>query len=176
MQQELELAGGEGEALAVLGDGQPGAVDGELRVLLDPGAAARGLAEAAQDGLDAGFDDLGAGGLDDVVVGARFEADDHVEVVPPRGQHDDRDLAGLADPAADLHPVDPGQHEVEQDQFRAEGAHQGEAALAGVGGAHLVAAAAQAQAHSLPDGRVVLDQQYAWHRVGIPGGSWLSSR
>ena len=54
--------------------------------------------------------------LGQVVVGADLEADDLVDVVVARRQHDDRHLRATRGRAADLEPVDVGQVEVEHDQ------------------------------------------------------------
>ena len=56
--------------------------------------------------------------LREVVVGADLEADDLVDVLVARGQHQDRDVGGLADPPADLDAVDVREVEVEDDQRR----------------------------------------------------------
>ncbi len=116
---------------------------------------------AAQNGADAGFEDLAAGGLDDVVVGAGLQAEDDVDVVAARGEHDDRDLLGGADAAADLEAAHVGQHQVEQHQVGAE-ALQGRQPGPAVGrGLHLVAATAQGEGDTFPYGPVVLDQKHA---------------
>src|SRR5262249_20915710 len=51
--------------------------------------------------------------LRQIVVRAGVEASDLVEVVVARREHEDRQIARLADPAADLHPVEIGKHQVE---------------------------------------------------------------
>ncbi len=109
------------------------------------GARAGGVrvGDRAQHGRDPGLDHLGTGGLDDVVVGTGLQADHHVEVVTPRGQHDDRQPAPLADPPADLHPVHAGQHQVEEHQIGPEFGQRGETGLTGRGHPYLVSTAAQ---------------------------------
>ena len=54
--------------------------------------------------------------LRQVVVGPDLEADDLVHVLVARGQHQDRHVGALADPAADLDPVDVREHQVEDDE------------------------------------------------------------
>lgn len=163
MEQQLQLGGGEGDPLARLGDGETGPVDGQLPVELDGGPAAGRLLDAPQHGPYPGLDDLGTGGLDDVVVGAGLQADDDVEVVTAGGQHDDRQLAALADPAADLHAVDAGQHEVEQQQIRPELRERVETGLPRGSGAHLVPAAPEPELDAFADGGVVFYQEHAGH-------------
>ena len=54
--------------------------------------------------------------LGQVIVGASVEAGDAVMDLTARGEHDDRRLnAVLAEPAADLHAVLLGNHEIEDD-------------------------------------------------------------
>src|SRR5204862_1274500 len=71
---------------------------------------------AAQDRLDARDELARVERLRHVVVGADLEADDLVDVLVPRGQHQDRDIRLLTDAAADLDPVDVREHEIEDDQ------------------------------------------------------------
>jgi hypothetical protein len=94
-------------------------------------------AAAAEDGLDAQQQLAHAEWLGDVVVGAELEADDAVDLVAARADHDHGDAAGaLAHPqvAADLGAGHVGQHPVEEDEVRrtalAEEAHRGRAVLA----------------------------------------------
>lgn len=118
-----------------------GAVDVEFTVVLDGGSrVGRRSLHPAQDGAYAGLDDRGAGGLDDVVVRARVQADDDVQAVAEGGQHDDRHLAGLADAEAYLDAVHGGQHQIEQQEIGAEGVQGIQAGLAGGGGEDLVPA------------------------------------
>lgn len=168
MQQQPQFGGGEVEAQTVLGDGESGAVEGESAVLFDGGPLAAGCLHPSQHGADTGFDDLGTGGFDDVVVGARLQSDDDVEVVTPGGEHDDRELAVLPDPAAHLDAVDPGQHQVQQEQIGLELREGGEPGLTGGGRTHLVAAAAQPEFDPFADGGVVFYEQHAWHLRIIP--------
>ena len=55
-------------------------------------------------------------GLGDVVVGAELEAEDAVDLVAARGEHDDRDVRGGAQVLAMSSPDLPGQHHVEDDE------------------------------------------------------------
>src|SRR6185436_7778622 len=61
-------------------------------------------------------------GFDDVIVRAQLEADDAIDLVALRGDHDDGELAGqrvALEATADLDPGHVGQHQVEQHQIGA---------------------------------------------------------
>ena len=70
----------------------------------------------AQHALHAGDELAWVERLRQIVVGADLEPDDLVDVLVAGGQHQDRDIGGLADAPADLDPVEVGQHQVEDDQ------------------------------------------------------------
>ncbi|MET3985744.1 hypothetical protein ABIC27_003622 [Streptomyces sp. PvR034] len=127
-----------------------------------PGLRVRG-GDPAQHGAHAGLQQLATGGFDEVVVGARLQADDHVHLLPPRGEDDDRHLRERPDPAAHLQPADAGQHEVEQHQVGIEVLQREQSVLAGGGGLGLVPAATQREHDAPTDRRVVLDEQNASH-------------
>src|SRR5438309_782403 len=55
-------------------------------------------------------------GLREVVVGADLEARDLVEIVVARRQHQHGQRARLANPPADLDPVEVGEHQVQNDE------------------------------------------------------------
>ena len=70
----------------------------------------------AQDGLDAGHHLPGAEGLDDIVVRAQLQAHDLVHLLALGGEHDDGDLAGLADLPTDVDAGFAGHHDVQHAQ------------------------------------------------------------
>ena len=70
----------------------------------------------AQDGPDPGDELARAERLGQVVVGAELEAEQLVELVVARGEHDDRDGRVAAQLAGDVEAVEPGQAEVEDDE------------------------------------------------------------
>ena len=74
-------------------------------------------------------------------------------------EHDDRDGRRPADRAADLQPVEPRQHDVEQDEVEAAGARTVEAFAAVGGRLDREAGVAKADGGDFADGRVVLDEQ-----------------
>ncbi len=174
-QQQFHLGRGQREVGAALGDDESGPVDGQFAVGLHGGRARLGGAGvpvggqrgAPQHRADAGLQHFAARGLDDVVVGARLQAEDHVEVVAAGGEHDDRQLAVGADAPADLEAVLAREHQVQQHDVGAEGGQEVQAVLAAGRGRHLVAAPAEREGDSVAHGGVVLDQKYSGHGTSI---------
>jgi hypothetical protein len=67
----------------------------------------------AQHGLHAGHELARLEGLGHVVVGAQLQPDHAVHHLAAGGEHDQGDVAGAADGAAQLEAVHLGQHDVE---------------------------------------------------------------
>ena len=88
---------------------------------------------AAQDRLDPRDELARVERLGHVVVGAQLQPDDLVHVVAARGEHDDRQVALLAQSAAHFPAVELGHHQVEHEQVGLALAHLVERFLA-VGG------------------------------------------
>jgi hypothetical protein len=65
----------------------------------------------------------GLNGLARVIVGAHLEAEDAIDVLAVRGQHDDRGLRLRADLAAQAEAVLAGQHDVENQRIDAMVGH-----------------------------------------------------
>jgi len=111
--------------------------------------------------------------LGQVVVGAAVEPAHTVADLVARGHHEDGHDADLAQAAAEREPVHPGEHQVEHDEVRREGAEGAEGAqpLAAVGRhLHRVALVRQAQAHKVGDGALVLDHQHPRPLVALAYG------
>ena len=121
-------------------------------------AAALGR-RAAQHALDARDELPRVERLRQVVVGADLEPDDLVDVLVAGGQHQDRDVRGLAHAPADLDPVDVGQHQVEDDQRRRLGRDLGQRGAAVRDGAHVVARVLEVERDERGDRRLVLDDE-----------------
>ena len=81
---------------------------------------------------------------------------------PAGGDHDDRHVRALAQPAADRVAVDVGQAQVEQDEV---GRRRGERLRAGRGALDREALAAQALGERLGDRVLVLDEQDLHARI-----------
>ena len=115
--EKVELAGAQAEIPA--GDGRfaPAGIDPERADLDRPPAAGRSVGPA-QDCLDPGDERARVEGLGDVVVRAELQADDRVDVVVARGQHQDGGVAPPPDLAADLEAVELGKHHVEDHEVR----------------------------------------------------------
>ena len=104
--------------------------------------------------------------LGDVVVGADLEAEDLVDLVVAGGQHDDRNLAPGAEPAADLDPVEARHHHVEDDEVEALRGEQVER-LAAVACDHdLIALLAKRIRKKRLDRLLVVDEQDASRGFG----------
>src|SRR5215211_979318 len=119
--EDLELDVGQPDLLAADGDAAAARVD--LELARDDRLACRAAAlehlRAAERRLHAAAELADRERLRDVVVRAHLEAEDLVDLVVLRGQHDDRHLAAAAQPAADLDPVEARQHDVEYDEVEA---------------------------------------------------------
>ncbi len=118
LQQQPQLGRRQVDLLAGQGDLERAPVDHEVA---EGDAVGGGGLGAAQHGADAGVQDPGLDRLDHVVVGAGLQAHHDVEVVAPGREQDDRELVELAHAAADLDPVDAGQHDVEDRDLGAAG-------------------------------------------------------
>ena len=109
--EEVELERREAQRLLAPLDRVAGDVD---RQVTDGQPLGLGLVPTAQAGAQPGDELLGLEGLDDVVVGARLEADDDVDGVGAGGEHDDRQQRPLlAQVATHLQAVE-ARHRVEE--------------------------------------------------------------
>ena len=95
----------------------------------------------------------------EVVVGADLEPDDLVGHLVARGEHDDRDLALLADLLADGQPVRAGEHDVEDHQVGLDLAEAGDGLRAVPHALDLVALARQVEPRQLDDVLLVIDDE-----------------
>ena len=120
----------------------------------------------AQDGLHARQQFARLEGLGQVVVGAEFEADHAVHHVAARGEHDDRQLALLADGAAEFEAVHLGQHHVEDRGVEAAAAQQRQPGAGPGGVLQLEPGPREVRRQRRAEKFVVVDQQQARH-VGI---------
>ena len=105
--------------------------------------------------------------LDHVVVGAELEADDPVDLLTARGQHDDRNVGLGPDQAAEVSSVPVGEHHVQQDQV-------GRRCAPGLGGLldrsrdlGVEALPSQVLGERLGDRLLVLDDQDTRFHAGI---------
>ena len=70
---------------------------------------------AASDGAEAGEEFATGEGFWEVIIGAQFEADDTVGFFASCGEHEDGDIACVADAFKDFEAVHSREHEVEED-------------------------------------------------------------
>ena len=117
-----------------------------------------------QDGADAGQQFARAERLHHVVVGADFEQQDLVHLVPDRAQHDDGSLHfGGTQLLADFHTVHARQAQIHQNQVRTrhDGLLETRAAIARQHGPEVLLL--QHDADGIPQTLVVVDDQYRLH-------------
>ena len=119
----------------------------------------RGALDPAQQHVHAGGQLAHRERLGHVVVGADAEADQHVGLVVPRGEHQHRHRPLGLHPAADLQAVEAGQHDVEDQQVGLPGLGGVHGGRAVAGRLHLEALGAQPGRDGVDDRRVVLDDQ-----------------
>ena len=98
-----------------------------------------------------------------VVVGAQLEPDDRVDVVGPRGQHEDRGRPAPADLATHLEPVDPRQHQVQDDEVRVVAGVERERLVPVASRDHREALFLEVEPEQLHDVRLVIDDEDAFH-------------
>src|SRR5918995_2279768 len=153
LRRELHLLGADANLA-------PPGVDDELAVahhlLLALPALGR---RAAQDRLDAGDELPRVERLRHVVVRADLEPDDLVHVLVAGGEHQDRDVPALPQPARQIDPVHVGEHEVEQDQGDRGRLELLDRLRARGGRSHLVPGVLEIQRDERRDRRLVLDDQ-----------------
>ena len=124
----------------------------------------RGAGTAPQVGPDPGQQLGQAKRFGEVVVGAGLQADDHVDLLVPRGQHHQHaPRLSRAQAPADLDAVHIGQTEIQQCQIEDSSPSRGQRVAAGSGQHHGMPVGAQAGGQDVPDGGVVLHHQQFGH-------------
>jgi cellulose synthase/poly-beta-1,6-N-acetylglucosamine synthase-like glycosyltransferase/peptidoglycan/xylan/chitin deacetylase (PgdA/CDA1 family) len=131
-----------------------------------------GRSSAPDRGAHPGQQFLHAERLGDVVVGPRVERLDLVGAVGSPGQHDDGRLGPAAQALDDLHAVQVGQAQVEDDQVRRVPAGHGERLGPGRRDVHLVLPHPQVDAQRPEDLRLVVDDKYSLPRSLASGGAF----
>ena len=162
--QEVELERGQRDQLVVAGDLVRGHVDDDVGDREQLGRLVLGPAQPCPHASD---ELLRLERLDDVVVGAGFEAENHVDGVRLRGQHHDRHTGIGTQNPAHVDAVHAGQHQVEQHQVRAGLSDRGERLGAVPHHNGLETFPAQDDREHLRECRVVVDNQNPWLHVSI---------
>ena len=162
--QQLELGRAHLQHLAVVRD----AVRGRIQQQRPDGHRAAHLLgrAAAQHGADARQHLLGGEGLDDVVVGAGVQPGHAVGLVAARGQHQDGYGLGarvLAPFLGQRQAAFARQHPVEQDDVGQHGVQLALGGFAVHGPGGLEAVVPQVHGDQFCDGRLILDDEDAWH-------------
>src|SRR5919202_3614757 len=123
-------------------------------------AARRAVEIAAAQDRPHPADELGdREGLRHVVVSARLEPEHAVDLGVHRGQDQDRDVALLAEPPADLEPGEAREADVEDEDVVAVRPRRLERRLAVAGGVDLEAGGAERVGDSVDDRRLVVDDE-----------------
>ena len=164
--QQLELGAGQVDALAVAQ--HLALVEVDRQSFEHAALRRRGCrhgALAPQDGLHARDQLARLEGLGQVVVGTEFESDHAVHHVAAGGQHDDRDVAFLADLAAQRKAVHLGEHHVEDGGVVAFGAELGEAVARAGGAVEHAIEAREVACERRTEMLVIVDQQDSRHGV-----------
>ena len=145
-------------------------VDREVAVLDLVGLALSPLGGgAAEDALDPGHELARVERLRHVVVRADLEPDDLVDVLVPRGEHEDRDIRGLADATTELDAVAVREVEVEDDETGRVGRELNQCRLRGCGGRHPIARVAEVCGDEGRDRGLILDHEDRGRsRHGLP--------
>ena len=187
--EQLELSGGQIDDHAIRPPQDPGrgiefpALEADqVRPLTfrHPGR----LLRAAQHRLDAGQQLPWIERLGQIVVRPHLEADDAVDLLAHRRQHDHRYLGTRAQLAAQGEPVGPRQHEIENDQVDAPVGKRLLHLPAVPGRGHAVAMPGQEAGHQVPDFPVVVDDKqvlgslasHAGHRAKVASSGRSDAR
>src|SRR5664279_2268361 len=172
--QHRELAGREGDLLAVLGEPAQCQVEHEGAEAdglgVERGRARRfHLRPAPQHGVDAGEQLARIEGFGKVVVGADLEADDAVDILDLGGEHDDRrHVVGGAQAPADRQAVLAGQHQVEDDEVHGLARQQAVERLGVFGQQHLETLLRQIASQQVANTGIIVDDDDAV-RAGVGG-------
>jgi hypothetical protein len=165
--QHRELAGRQRDRLAALR--QPAQREIELERseaddldLLGRRAGGLGRRAAPQHRVDPREQLARVERLGQIVVGADLEADDAVDILDLRSQHDDRRrIVGGAQAPADRQPVLAGQHQVEHDEVDRLASQHPVQRLRVLGEEHLEALLRQVAPQQVADAGVVVDDDNA---------------
>src|SRR5581483_10819548 len=85
-------------------------------LLQTPRSVGRPLLITPQDGADAGHQLARVEGLGKIIVGAEFQADDAVDILAARREHDHGHFAFAAQLTEYLEAIHAGEHDVEHHQ------------------------------------------------------------
>src|SRR6266850_1933550 len=166
--QEIELAVAQPQPPAVARP-QAAGVQVELPAVEAVGADSPGPAlahpgpAAAQHRPDTGEQLTQTARFREVMVGADLEAHHAVGLLVARGEHDDRDVRFLAQPACDLYPVlATGQAQVEQDEIDRLARHDRGDVTAARERCDAKLVIGEVVSQHLPERRIVIDRDDVW--------------
>lgn len=116
--EQIELGAGQLDLVFAQPSLAQGAVDHQRAELQALGAGRHLRLSAPQQGADARQQQPRPHRLADVIVGAGFQPQHLIEIIGPRGEHEDRPIVAVAHPSADRQAVFAGQHQIEHHQVR----------------------------------------------------------
>lgn len=158
--QQVELLGGQTNLLAVKRNGTVDDVDLEIADADDLFFFGQSrLTGTAQNGFDAGFDLQDVERLGNIVIGTIFKSENFVHVFAFGCQHDNRNVAGLANALTDLRTVHLGQHQIQQYKIDMVIEEQIKRLFAIIGGEGLVAILFQIIFETLDHQGFVINEQ-----------------
>jgi hypothetical protein len=123
------------------------------------GRAVFRLAGAAQHGADARQQLSGVERLGDVIIRPQFQPDDAIGFLGHGGEHDDRHIGFRAEPAGEIQPALPRQHQIQHHELVMP-IHEGPARFLAIArGGHPQAVALQELGQQVADFAVVIDDK-----------------
>jgi hypothetical protein len=169
MQQELELGCGQHDVAAIDQHLHPRGIEGYRLADTDDIVAGGRRLDAPHHGANPRHQLAGAERLGHVVVRAELEAGDTIGFTGPRGEHDDRHIAGPAQCARDIEPVRLRQCQVEHHEIGPAPGDLAERIGAVCGGHDVEPGALQVIPHEPQDLGLVVDDENALHGRVIVG-------
>ena len=154
MAEQFKFFWGETDGVAFDGDGALGEIN--FQIIREKGGCSYGGGCVAESRADASHQFLGAERLDDIIVGAGIEGLDFVAFGVANGEHDDGDVARLANFAADVQAGHAGHVDVEKNQGGVIGAKLFEGLFACLGFEDGVALGAESCADDAANLRLVI--------------------
>jgi hypothetical protein len=140
-------------------------------------AARRADAGPAQDRANARHQLARIEGLAQVVVGAEFQADDAVDIVAARREHQDRRCVGRSQLAQYVEATDARQHHVENQNLKLIGLQNFQGIAAVVHALHIEVFGVQILGEHLTKFAVVVDQQNPrLARLAVIWQRWVGER
>ncbi len=164
--EQVELSGAELEPALANGGLTPAGIDTKVADGDRPAALGRHVGPT-QDRLHPRHEGPRIERLGHVVVRAKLQTDDRVDVLRPCGQHEYRNVTAPAKLPADLEAIHLGQHQVQHHQVRVAALVLDQGLLAVGRGHHGVAVFLEVEPDQLDDVALVVDDEDGLHEGRI---------